>query len=230
MAGEVRNQLRRVLYHFHWMLHTTRSLTHCHGSICTRGLWFLNPTTPTRTAERGSHSDECVDVCRIFTHVLEPLWLLSNHQYREKSDMTQRKYFKYIFNVEFSHIHRLCSSLTDSAGNRMQWALCVFWHLAQCKYLLNVSLTCTAMYIMFTSVDSVSHLLQGSNEEHGQGNQMQHYDRYEQDRHGCSEMGEESGILCVNTTLWCYPDNIKENHACNTYFETGGPTWNQTAL
>lgn len=47
----------------------------------------------------------------------------------------------------------------------------------------------------------VSHLLQGSNEEHGQGDQMQHRQRYEQEDHGCLEMSEESDILCAQTTL-----------------------------
>lgn len=51
---------------------------------------------------------------------------------REEWHDSQRKYFKYIFNIRFSHIQRLCSSRADSAGNewnmcpnRTQWAMCV---------------------------------------------------------------------------------------------------------
>ncbi len=40
-----------------------------------------------------------------------------------------------------------------------------------------------------------SHLLQGGDEEHGQGTQMQHNNGYKQTDHGCLKMRKESGIL-----------------------------------
>lgn len=63
------------------------------------------------------------------------------------------------------------------------------------KVLFNVRETTTQGVI---SVDSVTHLLQHGDEEHGQRDQMQHGEGYQQEDHGCSPLKEESDVLCAN--------------------------------
>lgn len=42
----------------------------------------------------------------------------------------------------------------------------------------------------------VTHLLQRGDEEHGQGDQMQHGEEDQQEDHGCLQREEEAGVLC----------------------------------
>lgn len=69
------------------------------------------------------------------------------------------------------------------------------------------------------SVDSVTHLLQRGDEEHGQRDQMQHSEGYQQEDHGCSPLKEESDVLCVNRRPCNFIVTIRDR-ACNICFKT----------
>lgn len=69
------------------------------------------------------------------------------------------------------------------------------------------------------SVNSVTHLLQRGDEQHGQRDQMQHGEGYQQEDHGCSPLKEESDVLWVKRRPCNFSATIRD-WACNICFKT----------